>query len=635
MDINTFLLQGGLDLVTAPVAMPPGRVTAALNYEPDVAGYRRFAGFERYDGNDAPSDAPDEATATARRADIQAVPGSGPVRGVWVYDGDLYAFRNSTDGGQAKMYVASAAGWIEQSFGYVLTYNAGSSEFTEGQIVTGATSAATALITRFVHQSGTFAMPDVDGTGYLVLADPSGTFTFGEIITDGIGGSATVVAAQTAVTIPAGGYYEFANHNFYGAAKHPRMYFANGVGTAFEYDTDGWLAPIQSGNAVGTVDDVTYVYHRGSDGILTRDGSSIITRGLYDRPTYLAVFRNHLFLGYAIGSVIYSGLGEPLDYRALVGAGEISFGTPITGFLPSASTSFVIFGSNRIEYVTGNNSSDFVMVPVTDNAGARSHTAVMAGDKPVYLDDGGVRTLSTTEAFGDWRLGTITRLIEPLIKAKRDAGIAPVMAMRVKDKDLYRLFFDDQTFISVYWGRKSPECMPLVLPIQVFCGCAGELTDSQGERCFVGAEDGYVYELDKGTSFDGDEMQFYVRLPWNTSGSGAQNKRFHKIRFEVDAPEDIELGVMCHVDYGVTGNPGLTRTNVAIAAGSQTLITPEDYDTIDWSQAMQGYLEAEPNAIGSNIAATIVGEHTLEDPHTLSSATIFSSPRGIKKKVGA
>jgi hypothetical protein len=33
---QTFLLQGGLDLITPQVSMPPGRAIAALNYEPDV-----------------------------------------------------------------------------------------------------------------------------------------------------------------------------------------------------------------------------------------------------------------------------------------------------------------------------------------------------------------------------------------------------------------------------------------------------------------------------------------------------------------------------------------------------------------------------------------------------------------------
>src|SRR4028118_401392 len=46
----SFGLGGGMDLVTPAIAMPPGRVIAALNYEPVAGGYKRLAGYERYDG---------------------------------------------------------------------------------------------------------------------------------------------------------------------------------------------------------------------------------------------------------------------------------------------------------------------------------------------------------------------------------------------------------------------------------------------------------------------------------------------------------------------------------------------------------------------------------------------------------
>jgi hypothetical protein len=614
MDVSSFLMQGGLDLVTPPMAMPPGRATAALNYEPDASGYRRFPGYERYDGHPSPSSGADDAEVEALRAMISEVPGSGPVRGVVAYRGTLYAFRDSEDGGSGKMYRASDAGWTEETFGHILTYNAGTVEFTEGAILTGGTSGALGLIVRHVQQGGDFGAPN-DANGYLVLVDITGTFASAETITD----------SQT------GGHYEFAIHNFYGAAKHPRLYFASGAGTAFEYDDDGWLAPIQSGTTVGSLDSVVYVYHRGSDYILTRDGSSITTRGEFDIPNFIGHYKNHLFLGYSVGSVIFSGIGEPLDFRALVGAGELSFGSTVTGFLSSANTAFVIFGSERIEYVTGTSADDFSMVPITDDAGAVSYTAQMAGDQPVYLDDGGVRSLATTAAFGDWTLGTLTRLIEPLFEVKRLAGVSPVASMRVKGKDLYRLFFDDNSVVSVYLGRKDPESMPMLWPIQVSCAHAGELEEAEHERCWVGADDGFVYELDKGSSFDGDEMQFYIRLPWNATGSSAQHKRVHRMRFETDAPEAMSLGALFHVDYGMPGNVGTTRENIAIAAGSASFIPAEDYDSIDWSVATQAVFDAEINAIGANVAATLVGEHTTEDSHVLSSATLFYTPRGLKK----
>ena len=59
-DVKTkyFTLKGGLNLVDAPISIPPGMVLAAVNYELlSRDGYRRVDGFERFDGKPSPSDA--------------------------------------------------------------------------------------------------------------------------------------------------------------------------------------------------------------------------------------------------------------------------------------------------------------------------------------------------------------------------------------------------------------------------------------------------------------------------------------------------------------------------------------------------------------------------------------------------
>lgn len=54
----------------------------------------------------------DQAT-DARRAAITAVPGSGDVRGVWEYKGDIYAFRDNAGGTACIMHKATISGWEE------------------------------------------------------------------------------------------------------------------------------------------------------------------------------------------------------------------------------------------------------------------------------------------------------------------------------------------------------------------------------------------------------------------------------------------------------------------------------------------------------------------------------------------
>ena len=52
-----FELRGGLDIVSSPLTVAPGRIWYGSNYEPVEAGYRRILGYERVDGQPKPSEA--------------------------------------------------------------------------------------------------------------------------------------------------------------------------------------------------------------------------------------------------------------------------------------------------------------------------------------------------------------------------------------------------------------------------------------------------------------------------------------------------------------------------------------------------------------------------------------------------
>lgn len=616
---STFLLRGGLNLVSPAIAIPAGQAIAAVNYEPDVAGYSRVGGYERFDGHPRPSDSDDPTTIAARRAAISSVPGQGPVRGVQVYDGSLYAFRDYTDGTTARMYRATSGGWDEMTFGEVLDFTLGVTEFVEGETVVGGTSAATATIERVVLRTGAWSGT---ASGYLVLSNVIGTFQ-SETITSS-SGAATIAGDSTAITIPAGGVYDFTTHNFYGAGKRPRLYFTNGQGTAFEWDSES-LAPIRTGTAAGILATIDYLLAANGDFILAANGDSIILRADFDRPRYVKHYKNHLFLAYDSGSVINSSIGEPLEYITTTGAGEFSFGKGVTGMLGATAGSLVLFAADRIEYIGGNDSSDFQMLPISDTSGAVAGSIQML-DRPVYLDDAGVRALTSAAAYGDWRMGTLTQLIEPLLKAKRDAGVMVNASTRVKSKDQYRLYFDDGSGITVYVGRKAPEAIPFKLPIEVFCACAGEIDAGLGERLFAGGADGYVYELDRGRSFDGAAIQAYVRLAFNSLGSPTTNKRFNKFTQEVTCEEDITVGIAFDIDYarGLAGS----QVNVSVESGSPVIST-ELYGSVDWTQVVEGLLETHIDGLGRNLAVTLITDAADKLPHTFPSSTINYAQRGL------
>lgn len=622
---DSVILQGGLNLVTPQLAMPPGMAIAALNYEPEARGYRRLGGYERFDGQPSPHLGADAAAISTRRAAIGKPPGAGPVRGVYTYDNFVYAFRDSVTG-EGQMFKATGAGWEKQTFGQEATFSTGKVEILEGDTITGATSGATAVAERVVNQSGVYHATTGTAAGYLVLSTVTGTFV-SEVVNSSSGGQASILPPDPIVLF-GGGHFDFVIHNFYGAARRPCLYFVNGIANGYEWDGEV-LSPIRTGNAAGTLDDLILVLAANGDTILAANGDRVLMVGDPDKPTHIGQYSNHLFLTFSAGSMVHSGIGEPLDYRAVAGAGEISFGGMPTGLLSSVSTSLVVFGQSRVEYMVGNDSLNFELKPISDAAGAVRWSAQMSGEAPLYLDEAGLRKLNTTAAFGDWCMGTISQLVEPLFRAKRDANVLVAASVNVKNKDQYRLFFDDGTGVILYLGRKNPESMPIKTPMTVLCACSGEISEGAGERIFVGATDGYVYELDKGTSFDGAPVPAYIRLSWNNTKAPNQEKRFIKATFETDNETDMLIGVLYHTDYNATENLSDERRNYDVAAGATAFMPTADFGTIDWTLASAGFLEAYLDGLGRSIAITLVSEHTNEEPHTLAALTLNYSPRRL------
>jgi hypothetical protein len=451
----TFLFRGGLNLVSPDLAIPSGTLIAALNYEADLAGYARIFAYERFDGQQAPSSASTAVDAATLRALIAAVPGTGAVNGVVVYNNAVYAIRTPSSG-SAGLYVATGSGWNQVVFTCkLLNFDAGSQEWAEGEQVTGGTSGATAIIKRYVQVSGDWGAGN-DATGYIVIDSITGTFQDNEALTTPSAGAAVAAGTATSLNIGGGGKYTFTIHNFFGPGKNRRLYMANGETFAYEFDAiEGWIAPIKTG-VVNTADSL--VVEDDGDFVVEDDADSVVISEELDKPSFIETFNNHLFIGYRDGSVVHSGVGEPLQMRTLDGAGTFSAASQVSGLL-ATTMSLIIGGKGSAEYLTGQDVDTFQLNPITTSSGVISYSLQRALG-PTFYDDNGVRSLSATADFGDWRMGSLTRPIYPLIKAMRDRGSRVSCSMRVGAKDQYRLFFDDGTGLTVFVGIKTRRRSP-------------------------------------------------------------------------------------------------------------------------------------------------------------------------------
>ena len=614
-----FLMRGGLDLVTPPIAIPPGMCVAALNYESAPGGYRRIDGLTRYDGS-----APETPVAMTIDGEMQVedgealvigggvgtdpqpVPGIGPVRGVWVYRGTAHAVRDQ-DASEAALFRAELDGWRRVAEGHALAFVTGSGEFAEGETVTGGTSSATARVVRVGLWGGSWS--GGDAVGYLTLADMQGTFESGETLTGSASGVA-VSSTLSPVRLRAGGRYEFVNHNFLGLAGRERMYFANGVQHAFEFDgatLSPVIVPLRGADVLGS----SFLRTRTGGVVRARSGGRLQLRRPAVFPSHVSELSNHLFLAFPSGTLLFSGIGNPHDWRTAAGAGEIATRDEPTGFIRSAASSLVVFGRERVSFLVGTSAQDFQLRVLSDGAGGVARS-MGASDAPIFLDAGGLRRLEPTNAFGNWRIGTLTERVEPIFEGRG----RPAAAVVLRGKDQYRLYYPDGFCVSVYLGTRQPEVMPFQLPVPICCASVGLI--GAREAAFIGSINGYVYEVDRGATFDGQAIPAFLRLAWNAAGAANQNKRFHSARLEVDAPDGMQASVLAVADYA---DRGFALGDVATQTERRGNLAPVRVE--------QGVVQVQINDVGRNLGVTIQSDGG--PAHTITAATVYVTPRRLSR----
>lgn len=672
-----FALAGGLDLVSPALTLPPGMAIDAMNFEPSIyGGYARMRGIERYDGRIAPSDATYYVMATAisvagsvvvgdtvtgatsgataivlsvtsqlelivsrltgtfvaetlnvggvgkgtvstvsqsaastpllhatynglaadsYRALIAQVPGSGPVRGVKYYNGAVYAFRNNAGATACVMHKATAAGWVAVTLGKEVQFTTTVGQINGGDTVTGATSGASAVVTRALLRTGTWT---VAGVGTLVFDTIAGAFTSGEALRVGGVTKATSSTASTPIALLPGGKFQFDNNNFGGSAATFRMYGCDGVNPAFDFDGTR-LVPIRTGFAP-------------------------------DAPKFIAVWQSMLVI--AIGaSVGLSSIGDPYAWNAVTGAAELALGDTCTGLLPQkgdANTGAIAaFTASKTFMIYGTSSADINRAIQSPDAGAQPYTPQNIG-MAYYMDTRGVVQINATQSFGNFESSTITRAIQPLIDAKRGLVVASCI---VRNSNQYRLYFSDGTGIILYITQQpnqagvsvsSASMMPFDYGSTRAMSGIDSVVDANGiERLFGASADGYVYELDRGTSMDGGNIAAFLFIAFNNNKSPRARKHYKRAILQATCAGIAQVNVGYDLTYaGSEAAAGYRAVQSLFGAGGYW--DAMTWDQFNWDSPVVQEYRIDTPGNGRNIGLLVYGDSAIDSAYTISSAII-------------
>ena len=583
---------GGLDVTTPPLMANPGTCKESLNMVEDIlGGYVQHPGYARYDGSDN--------IRTALWAQFSVLLEQPIAAGSTITQGAATAYVLAIEEGPSSAIL-------------VMTDIAGS--FVAGEISVAGNIVGSVLDQDEYLQPISLKNQNIykaaaqDHMRSTVLAPTGSGAILGMAWFDGFlyafrnssdGTSANLwratetgwVLVKLPKTLLPNGRYEIIAANFTGDPSTKKLYGCDGVNKAFSFD--------------------------GSNFVQISTGMDL------DNPQHLYAHSGHLFLSF-YGSLQNSALGDPTTWTPRLGAGEIGFGEQITNLKSvigsDGTNALAVFTEHQSGILYGTSNADWQLIVYRDNAGAAPRS-VQSIEQTWLVDNFGISDLSASQAFGNFGGNSSSQRVNPQLIPKRNQ-IADTYIDRSKSR--YCILFKDGTgFVCMVSGSKIVSIMPTKFPHEMRCALSVEVEDGS-ERIFFGGEDGYVYELGVGNSFDGEDKEWFLSTHYNHFKMPTTIKKFRMAEFEVYGSGYCEFLLGHTLEYG-SDSVGQPYDQLSDA---DTAPVPWDvffWDLFRWDGANLIPMRYPLYGNARNISFAFRGKDNFCDSLRLSGATILYS----------
>lgn len=559
--------RGGLISNLAPLQQgiqQPGSARVLRNYEPSIdGGYRRILGFDKFDSNVVPYygaavvQGGGQTGTTLIVADVSSAPSVGAIvtvesnsyviasggvsynsalklatltlvtplvsspadkaavtfsnntsliTGVAAWDGAVLAVRSS------DVYKSIGSGYTRiniPSYGTVLVNGAGQ---------TGSTLAIDGLTA--VPQSGdTFTIGGVAKT-YIITSTPTVT-----------SGGATLSISPALDSSPADN----------AAITFRSTSFTTGTKARFERYRIGTTEKIAGVNGVGfpfTYDNTTF--------------SKITNVADIQGAEHVAWFKNSLF--FAKGDAVYfSAPFSDTDFSAASGGGVINVGGNITGLIVFREQ-LIIFCEQSIKRLVGSSAADYQLQPITEKIGCVTQDTIReVGGDVMFLGPDGLRLLSATDRIGDFGLASVSKTIQKeltdLIKNSEFFS-----SVTIKAKSQYRILgYAAAVTASSAKGILGTQLSQDQIGWAELRGIKAYTADSdyhnQNELIVFANNDGYVYQMESGSSFDGSNIKAAFYTPYWPINDPRIRKTFYKLYTYFNPTASVNVNINLKLDF--------------------------------------------------------------------------------------
>lgn len=251
--------------------------------------------------------------------------------------------------------------------------------------------------------------------------------------------------------------------------------------------------------------------------------------------SHVVSFQDHVFYAKA-DLVTFSIPFDETDFTTGSGAGSFRVPEDVTGFYVFRDRLF-IFTSNTISVLDGTSSSNFALTSVSETVGCIYPDTIVevAGDVAFMAADG-IRLLGATDRIGDFNNQVASFNIESSIN-KFEQQYDSFSSVSIRGKRQYRIFgysssepIENSTgFIGTQYEAQNPASFQWAETL----GIKVSSIDSQyynGEEFVVFSNsDGFVYQLEEGSTFDGTEIVSSYWTPYISFSDPTYRKTLYKL----------------------------------------------------------------------------------------------------------
>jgi hypothetical protein len=275
--------------------------------------------------------------------------------------------------------------------------------------------------------------------------------------------------------------------------------------------------------------------------------------------TFVAEVKNHLF--FAKGTTLtFTAPYTDTDFSVANGSGSINVGGTITA-LTVFRQQLIIFTETSIHQLTGTTIADFSLQPITTDIGCiDSDTVQEIGGDVMFLGPDGLRLLSGTDRIGDFGLAVVSKTIQSTMTGFISSNTSFTSCV-IREKSQYRILGynnnitqeNAQGILATQFAPQGGEGMAWAETRGIRAYVADSDYNQNVEVVLFANDDGYLYQMESGNSFDGINIQTTFATPHLPISDPRRRKTFYKLFLYTDPQGSVAFDVSLKLDFDSQG----------------------------------------------------------------------------------